>query len=276
LQNIIGLILGGLLYATFGIYVIFIINGIAYVISAITEIFIHYDAKQQTEPTTLGLIFKDIGEGIKYVFNYKAMFVLLMAALFLNFFIAPIFANAMPYFIEFGLSNETTYLFSGFMSSEKWYSVISLSMSISGIIMALILSAKRPKQYYHKDINTSLILFCLLLALLGITMSLYHLGYIDINITLVLMIIQLFLMGFMQVGFNVPIGVTFQRKIDKDHLGKVQSVIGVLAQALIPISGLVGGLLISKVSIVALYAFSICGTLLTALIYVANKHSKVI
>lgn len=276
LQNIIGLILGGLLYASFGIYLIFLINGVAYIISAISEIFIHYDAKKNSEPTTLGVIFKDIGEGIKYVFNYKAMFVLLIAALFLNFFIAPIFSNAMPYFIEFGLSSENTYLFSDFMSSEKWYSVISLAGSVSGIIMALILSAKKPKAFYHKDINTNLIIFCLLLAVLGSVMSLYHLGFLGISITLIVMILLMFLMGFAQVGFNVPIGVTFQRKIDKEHLGKVQSVIGVLAQALIPISGLVGGILISQVSIVALYAFSIIGTLVVSLWYVANKNSKTI
>ena len=36
LQNILGLVLGGILYASLGIYVIFIINGIAYIISAIT------------------------------------------------------------------------------------------------------------------------------------------------------------------------------------------------------------------------------------------------
>jgi len=276
LQNIIGLILGGVLYATFGIYLIFIINGVAYILSAISEIFIHYDAKKSTEHTTLGLIFKDIGEGIKYVFNYKAMFVLLIAALFLNFFIAPIFSNAMPYFIEFGLSTETTYLFSDYMSSENWYSIISLAGSISGIIMALVLSARKPKSLYHKDINTNLILFCILLAGLGATMSFYHLGYLGITPTLIVMILFMFLMGFAQVGFNVPIGVTFQKKIDKEHLGKVQSVIGVLAQALVPISGLFGGILISQASIVALYAFSIFGTLIVSLWYVANKNSKTI
>ena len=45
LQNIIGLILGGIIFATFGIFWIFVINAIGYIISAISEMFIHYDHK---------------------------------------------------------------------------------------------------------------------------------------------------------------------------------------------------------------------------------------
>ncbi len=104
LQNLIGLILGGILYATIGIYYIFIINGVAYIISGITEIFIKYEVKKNEEATTLNLVIKDIISGVKYVFKFKLIFVIIVVALFLNFFISPIYENAMPYFIEFGFT----------------------------------------------------------------------------------------------------------------------------------------------------------------------------
>ncbi|HPJ23304.1 MAG TPA: MFS transporter [Bacillota bacterium] len=276
LQGIIGLILGGILYASFGIYVIFIINGVAYVISAITEMFIRYEKKANGEVTTLKVIFKDIGTGIKYVFNYKPMFYLVLAALFINFFVSPIYENAMPYFINFGLGKETSYLFDGFMSNEVWFSVIAISSSISGIIMALILSTRKPKTSYYKDINGSLSIFVLLFILQAVVMSFYYLELININITLIAMLISMFLIGFLLVAFNVPINVTFQKKIDKDHLGKVQSVMGVLTQALIPLSALLAGVIISKISIVALYVFCAVGILITTALYVTNKNSKMI
>lgn len=276
LQNITGLILGGVLYASFGIYVIFIINGAAYIISAITEMFIRYQAKTKSEPTTLRIVLKDIVSGVKYVYGFKALFFLLMTALFLNFFVAPLYENAMPYFVDFGLGSETNYLFDHFMSKEVWYSVISISGSISGIVMALILSAKKQKKSYYKDINFSLSVFVLLIVLMGVIMSLYYLGYISIDFTLIGVLTTMFLMGFMQVAFNVPINVTFQKKVDKEHLGKVQSVMGVLTQALIPLSAVLAGLIISKLSIVALYAFCSVGILVTTTLYVTNKNSKLI
>lgn len=274
LQSILGLILGGILYASFGIYILFILNGIAYIISAISEIFIRYDAKVNTENTTVKVIMNEIGEGIKYVLNFRALFVLVMMALFLNFFIAPIYENGMPYFIEFGLAKEQSFLFDSFMSVENWFSVILIVGSISGIVMSIVLSTRKPKDYYHKDINSSLIAFVVMCSLMAIAMSLYHLGYIGINVTLVSITILLFLMGFTQVAFNVPVSVIIQTKVDGDHLGKVQSVLNVLAQAFIPISALVGGILISKISITAFYAFNALGMLLTVIVYVSNKYAR--
>ncbi len=276
LQNLIGLILGGILYATIGIYYIFIINGVAYIISGITEIFIKYEVKENEETTTLNLVLKDIISGVKYVFKFKLIFVIIVVALFLNFFISPIYENAMPYFIEFGLKTEESYLFDSFMSVENWYSAILIASSISGIIMSLILSAQKPKEKYHKQINFSLISFVILCFLIGVVMSLYQKNIVDINVTLVTTLILMFLMGFMSVSFNVPVNVTIQKKVDKEHLGKVQSVLSVFSQALIPLSGLLGGVLISKVSIIALYIFSGVGMIISALWYIFNKNSKLI
>ncbi len=59
LQNIIGLILGGIIFATLGIFWIFVINAIGYVISAISEMFIRYDYKAYTtdgEEITLHIV----------------------------------------------------------------------------------------------------------------------------------------------------------------------------------------------------------------------------
>ena len=55
LQSILGLVLGGIAYATLGINVIFLINGVAYIFSGVTEIFIHYEAKQNQESSTINL-----------------------------------------------------------------------------------------------------------------------------------------------------------------------------------------------------------------------------
>lgn len=274
LQNIAGLILGGILFAMFGIYVIFIINGIAYIVSAITEMFISYNAEKAVEKTTLKNVLTDIVAGVKYVYNFRAIFVLLVMALFLNFFIAPIFQNAIPYFVEFGLVNETNYLFIEYLTAENWYSIILIASSVSGIIMSIILSRRRPKERYSKDIIRNLIIFVIITILGSIVMILYHLHYFNVNIVLVGMTLLMFIMGFANVAFNVPVSVIIQKKVDINQLGKVQSVMGVLSQALIPLSGLIAGLLISKVSIVSLYIFSSIGMISIIVWYVSNKHSR--
>lgn len=278
LQNIVGLVLGGALYALLGIYVLFLINGIAYIISAITEIFIKYDANVSEEKTTFKMVMDDISSGIKYVFHFKPIFVLLMMALFLNFFVTPMYENGMPFFAENELSthaNELLLTNLGF-TSETWYAIILLAGSVSGIIMSVILSGQKPKEKYHKQINYSLVAFVLLSILIGVAMSLYYSDIISINQVLISTVVLMFLMGFMMVIFNIPVSVIIQKQVDKDHLGKVQSVLGVLSQALIPIAGLIGGLLITYASIYSLYIFSGVGMLITVILYVSNKYSKAI
>ena len=274
LQNIIGLIFGGILYAMLGIYVIFIICGVAYLISAITEMFIKYDAKAAVGEMTLGGIVKDIVVGVKYVYNFKPIFVLLMMALFLNFFTVPIFQNGIPYFIEFGLSTESSYMFDGFLSVENWYSIIMISASISGVIMSIILSRREPKKKYFKEMSRYLIAFIIILVLISTIMVMYYLKIIGVNAVIMSIIFLLFFMGFASVGFNVPVGVTIQKTVDGEHLGKVQSVTGVLSQALIPIAGLIAGILISKVGIISLYVFCSIGITIVIIWYLKNKYAK--
>jgi len=201
------------------------------------------------------------------------MFSLLTMALFLNFFTVPLFQNAIPYFIEFGLGKETTFLFDGFMTVENWFSVIMLASSVSGIIMSLVLSRRKPKESYAKDLRLALIGFGIFAVIIGIYMSLYHLGYLDINYVLILLPVTMFIIGFASVGFNVPVSITFQKKIEKSQLGKVTSLSGVLSQALVPISALVAGFLITKISIVAVYAFCGIGMTVVVLLYLSNKNS---
>ncbi|MBI9008876.1 MAG: MFS transporter [Tenericutes bacterium] len=274
LQNIIGLIFGGILYAILGIYVIFFICGIAYLISAITEMFIKYNVKAAIGKMTLKGIVKDIVVGVKYVYNFKPIFVLLMMALFLNFFTVPIFQNGLPYFIEFGLSSETSFLFDNFMTVENWYSVIMISASISGIIMAIVLSRREPKKKYFKEMSKYLVVFILVLVLISTVMILYYLELLNVNVLLIAIVLLLFIMGFASVGFNVPVGVTIQKTVDAEHLGKVQSVTGVLSQALIPIAGLIAGILISKVGILSLYIFCSIGVTVVIIWYLNNKYAK--
>jgi MFS family permease len=66
LQNIAGLILGGIMFAVLDVYAIFIINGVAYLISAITEMFIKYDHKTHQNNDSENNVLKEMISGIKY------------------------------------------------------------------------------------------------------------------------------------------------------------------------------------------------------------------
>lgn len=272
LQNIAGIVLGGIVFSMLNIYVIFLLNGLAYLISAITEMFIKYDHKNHLDTNVeQPKVLQEMKMGLKYLFDYKPMFSLILMALSLNFFVVPIINNGMPYFIDYGLATESTYLFSGFLSVENWYSVILVSFSITSIIMALVLSQRPKKESYGPSLLKAIVIFGIAIGLLGAIMILYYLNVLDINIVLILTVATCLFMGVASTSFNVPVSIIMQNKVDPNQLGKVVSLTSVLSQALIPFASLLAGVIISQLSIVALYVFCTIGLAVVILTYYRRK-----
>lgn len=237
--------------------------------------FITYDHKEHAgEITNIRAMFSDIKDGIRYIYNTKPIFVTLIMALGLNFFLAPIFSNALPYFIEFDLGESTNYLFNSFLEPENWYSIISVAISISAIIMSLILSRRATKESYGRDLKMAILTFVMLVVVMVSVMLAYYFDMISISVVLIGLTAVMFLLGFANTAFNVPVNLVFQRKVDKAQLGKVSSVSGVLSQALIPIASLLAGVLISQISIAAIYIFSLVGMIIVTIFYVTNKQAN--
>jgi len=270
LQNIAGLILGGIMFSALNIYVIFFINGLAYLISAVTEMFIKYNHNSHREDKEVK-VFQEIKSGIKYLYNYKAMFSLLLMALTLNFFTVPIINNAFPYFIDYGLSSETNYLFASFLTVENWYSVILICFSVAGIIMAVILAKAPKKESYGNALMGSIFAFGVAIAFMASVMILYYLGYLSIDITLILTVVSCLIAGLASTKFNVPVQIIMQNNIDHNQLGKVVSVSNVMSQALIPFASLMAGFVISQFSIISLYILCTVGLGIVILIYYKKK-----
>ncbi|MBN2268263.1 MAG: MFS transporter [Acholeplasmataceae bacterium] len=277
LQNIIGLILGGIIFATFGIFWIFIINAVGYILSAISEMFIRYDHKIHTmgdEEISFKNVLIDMKSGMKYLFAQKAIFATIIMALCINFFFTPIFSNAIPYFIEFGLGNEPTYLWDQFLTRETWYSITSVAFSLPSILMALYLSTKKTKEKYGKQFKSAILGAVIVVSIISCVMILYYLEIINIDLTLIGLTVSLFLIGFMIMWFNVPMSLIIQRNVEPQQLGKVSSVMNVLSQALIPIGSMLAGVIISQLSIVYLFVFATAGSWIVVLAYMNNKVSN--
>ncbi len=272
IQNIIGLVLGGIIYATMDIEWIFAINGLGYIISAATEIFITYDKSDHVSKNSeKKRVFSDIKEGFFYLRGEKAVLYLLLGALAINFFVSPIYSNAMPYFIEFKLALTEGYLFSELLKPANWYSIIMATFSISALIMSLIYARKKTQDKYASTIKFSMFMFAVILSFQSILMILYYINVIEINPVLVMLTIVSLTLGVFNIMLNVPVTLILQRNVDKDKLGKVSSLATVLSQALIPIGSLTAGLLISQISIVSFYFFSLFGTIVATTWVIRNK-----
>ena len=266
-----GVVLAGVLYSVLPTDVLFLIVGGCYIISAITEMFIRYDHQKSEEKLTVKTVFSDIGIGVKYLFNLKPIFYLMMVALFINFFFSPVSSNFLPYFVATDIAS-TDYLFKGAIEPEMWNSIISVASALGMIIMAIIFSAKQPKPSIVKGLRFSFILVDVVVVGLAVFYFLFFKGIIPINAMILIMVFGGFGIGMLLPTINIPSSTKTMMLVDEDKLGKVSSVTDVASQGLIPLSSFLAGIVISGLGPNWLLVISAGGLCLLTVFMFVNKH----
>lgn len=271
--GVLGVILAAILYSVLDIHVLFFIVGGCYILSGVSEMFIKYDYQKNEDKLTVKQVFKDIGDGMKYIGKLKPLLFLMLGILLLNFFVSPLSANFLPYFVATDVASRN-YLFSNFLTPEMWSSVIQVAYAIGMIIMALILSNRPQKDRIYKGLSISLIIFAALYVVLTTIYVFFVNNLADINVMLIAFVPIGITMGMVLITINIPITTKMLTIVDKDKLGKVNSVIDVGSQGLIPLSNFLAGLVISGLGASWLCIISTVGLSLMTIFLVINKHVK--
>lgn len=271
--GVLGVILAAILYSVLDIHVLFFIVGGCYVLSGVSEMFIKYDYQKNEDKLTVKQVFKDIGDGMKYIGKLKPLLFLMLGILLLNFFVSPLSANFLPYFVATDVASRN-YLFSNFLTPEMWSSVIQVAYAIGMIIMALILSNRPQKDRIYRGLSISLIIFAALYVVLTTIYVFFVNNLADINVMLIAFVPIGITMGMVLITINIPITTKMLTIVDKDKLGKVNSVIDVGSQGLIPLSNFLAGLVISGLGASWLCIISTVGLSLMTIFLVINKHVK--
>lgn len=137
--NLVGKALSGALVAFLGVPLIIVINGISYLFSAATEVFIHVPKTvQQGARVTVSVIFRDFGLAIREIFGNRFLRLFVPCALILNLLGAGPMTLMLPFCLEKGFTVD---MYGYLMSVETAASLICVSLL--GIIKL------KPKARYY-------------------------------------------------------------------------------------------------------------------------------
>ena len=266
-QSIVGIILAGVLYTLIPINVLFFIVGGCYILSAISEMFIKYTSEyeKRNETLTIKAVFSDIKDGFKYLSSIKALLVMMICILFINFFFSPIFENFPPYFIATDISG-TNYLFHDVMAPEMWSSFFSVAVGLGSLIMGIVFSNLKQAEKCNRVVRWSMIGVSLLVILMAFFYALFINNIIDINALLITILVILFLIGVSIILINVPSTTAMMKIVDEDKYGKLSSVLNIGSQGLIPFSVFLGGLALTYIGSLGLLIACATGLLITSVV----------
>ena len=272
LQSIFGIILAGILYTAIPVHTLFFLVGACYVASGISEMMIRYEFHPSAERLTLKLALRDMAEGIVYLRTQKAILAMLIAILFINFFITPVESNFLPFFIKTNLTEAPSYLLSRVLMPEQWLSVIQVCFGISSLLGAALLSGKAQEDKCGKKIAR---LLCAMAAVF-IVMTVSYLIFVErgtmISVFLIVLSLVFLAIGFLISSINIPANTLFMRLVERDKLSKVNSLISIGSMGMIPIASVLAGGILNAFGSTALLIFCSLGFTATAVSMLFNRR----
>lgn len=271
LQAIFGIVLAGILYSLLPIKFLFIVIASCYALSGLSEMFIKYEFVRSEVKLTVKQTFTDIKDGAKYMFTSNILMALISTIIFINFFFSPVESNFISYFIETDVATSS-YLFDNIFKPEMWSSIISVCFGVSSLIAAFIISKKRQEESVARKLKFWLSVLPVVLILDTICYYFFVEKNPMLNYFLVSFCTLYFVIGISLTNFNIRITTKMLTIVDKDNLGKVNSLMSIGTQGLIPLASFLAGIVLRDLG--SFYLLLICsiGLVIPVLLFVLNKH----
>jgi MFS family permease len=232
--NILGNPIGGVAYQMLGAPVMFLFNGLSYIFSSATEIFIKVP-KIHKEMQQLHF-FEDMMQGFRFIWKFKGLRSTLMIAAGLNLFANTAMVLMMPFFQMTKGLGPGKYGF-------------AIAMFTGGAFVGMLATSSidvKPKHRYG------------LFILTGLISSIFFTAF-PLSNNLLVIVTLLFFAGLLNAILNVLFQTTIQLAVPQDMRGKVFSLMGTVLMGLTPIGMALGGVMAEYIA--ARYVMSLCSAI---------------
>jgi len=239
ISYIVGPAMGGVLYPL-GIGIVFIINAASFIVSGISEIFIHYRQTTEKKKMSAGQFFEDLKGGFAFLKERSDISTVMLFAMITNFLLTPVLVIAIPYFVRtvMGFSSQQ---FGIFRSSGVVGSLIG------NLLIASFLSKSKPGKLFDIGLFGQIITFFIINILMFPWGAKFFGGATWLYLgTLAIVFMST---GMLNAFVNTPLSVFFQKTIPTDVRSRVFSVLSVMSQLIVPLGTALYGFLVDHMPV---------------------------
>lgn len=234
-------IIGSVLYVNLGIAVLFLINGISFLLSGVSELLIRYKHDKWDSARGMSGLIGDLSEGIRFILNNKVIGILCMFSLVLFALIQPIFTVVLPMFFRTRIEYSDT--------QYGYLQVIIVLGALLGSILVGVLFDKETKVTKPFMAGCSLLMGTMIVfAILLFPQVLSVLG----NGSMTYFVLLAGILSLLSVAvmiINVPIQTFIQRATPNEYMSRVFSIVGLIGKGGMPFGALIYGVVLSGVEI---------------------------
>ncbi|SHH46956.1 MFS transporter [Thermosipho atlanticus] len=255
---VIGPALGGIIYGISGIAIVFLLNGISFVVSAISEMFITYEMRfKSDQKLNFKLFIVEFKEGLLFIFRKRELKYLVSFALLINFLLYPLYEVVEPYVLRQVVKFDAQQY--GFIQA-----IFTVGLLVGNVILASFLSKARSKVLMISGIfSQTAMLIVFSIFIFPNILSLYAIWEFFI-ITGVIY----FVIGFFNTFVNVPVSTNLQLMTPTNIRSRVFASLEVLIQLMIPLGAVLYGFLLDHVPAHLIFLVISLSVLAVSLIFV--------
>jgi MFS family permease len=240
ISSILGPMVGGMIFGFMDIKTFILVNGISFVLSSISEMFIDFnfnnkDNKTEVKADNQVNFLKDIKEGILYVKGRKEIIGMLGIFVALNFFLGFSITVPLPYIINNVLK----------LSSVQ-FGITESAFPVGMIVGALLIKKVLEKVQYHRLLKIVSLIISLCMIIVGLPVLFTSIN-LSSTVYLIYFFITIIIFGIAISLVDIPIMYIFQKIIPEEYRGRVLSITISTAKIMSPLALIVSGIFINKI-----------------------------
>ncbi|PED91939.1 MFS transporter [Bacillus toyonensis] len=236
---ILGPMLGGIVFAVVDIKLFIMINGISFILSGISILFIHFklfghDIKEECSIREINFI-KDIKEGYFYLMERESLKNTFHILISLNFFLGFAVTVPLPYIINIVLN-----------LSSKQFGIIQGTFPVGMIIGAILVKKINNRfsySYLLKKLSSMLAVFMIISGIPVLFKSFEANDFVCVITYCVVM----FSFGLIIALIDIPLIYSMQKEVPDEYRGRVLSIGLSIGKMMQPIALTLSGLLLNYI-----------------------------
>lgn len=228
------------LYSRFGITTLFVLNGVSFLLSAFSEMFIRYEHQRKDVQVSGKLILKDFKEGIRFIKSTNIIFSLCLFFFVTFAFIHPLFSVVLPIFFRSNLN-----------FADAYYGYLQMILFFGAFVGTLIAGRVSKGEGQKKVLLIGILLIGISTFLYVIALQPYTLASLGNGTVTYFRFLgfSLFLLYTSVMLVGIPMQTFIQKATPKNYMSRVFSIVSLITKGGAPMGALVYGLIIEKVEI---------------------------
>lgn len=241
LTGVLSPVIGTVLYVKLGITVLFLINGISFLISGVCEVFIKYKHVKRELVTGSAGFAADLSDGARFILRNKTISRMCIFFFIIFALIQPIFTVILPLFFRTKLNySDTQY---GYMQM-----VFILGALVGSILVGTV---------FGKDKKVSEPIFMGCYILMG-TMLIFSVILFPTSLSVIgkgsmlyfaLLSIVLGILSIACMLISVPVQAFIQKVTPNEYMSRIFSIVGMITKGGMPFGALIYGIILSRATI---------------------------